>query len=552
MLQEEELGASFLITLKHRSVIDGDGASQCLADMLEPIECQQDPGTKSMCVKVSKKDLAERKNHCGEEVRSTLEKIRGTRNTSPPPGSLPGEGSLLLPPPSQSPNTPGRQQYWAESARRAGLVDTPDGIRLAPPSPPDVQQGVVVVPSSEPVAFNKPGYATAPYSVESFQDAQGAAPTTTKKGKKHTASLVTPDMAAISAEQALEVPDLSLPSSLNSLMGDTALVSTEDMDLVPDYLFLAMAQMKPCVLSESDRVGCYKDRGVGFLGMSCKHCGGQPGFGKYFPATVRSLAQTTTSQTIIKHVGVKCRLCPSEVRNAVLALQRNSHDKPGCNYSRGPSSVSDGRPKYGSRKVFFQRVWGRLHGEAIPTIPDFEAQASLHAAAVATQEQQARLPATDHKNRARPHPEERQQRADQAQAQTATVTPNDSDATPSEQGDGDDDVSSLDGSSYSSSSSVAGVANARPSTQAALEEGSSSDGSLLTDNTNRRVTVRAGGSHVAGGRASTGSGAARSRQRPVLPTKASAKRKGTIAAAEDEDGVGKNNGSNKRVRQHLQ
>lgn len=139
-----------------------------------------------------------------------------------------------------------------------------------------------------------------------------------------------------------------------TLLDGSPLVVMSDRDLVPDPLFVAMSQMKPCTLSEADRVGCYKSRPVAFAGMCCKHCGGQPGFGKYFPETVRSLAQTTTSQTILKHIGSKCRFCPPHVRQALLELQRQQIIK---------ESSSAGRPRYGSRKVFFQRIWSRLHGK---------------------------------------------------------------------------------------------------------------------------------------------------------------------------------------------
>lgn len=132
-----------------------------------------------------------------------------------------------------------------------------------------------------------------------------------------------------------------------------SLVVPEDRDLIPDALFVALGQMKPCRLQQTDRVGCYKTRIFGFLGMCCKHCGGQPGFGRYFPNSVRSLAQTTTSQTILKHVGGKCRFCPQNVRKAVLELQRQQAHK---------EHLTTGRPRYGSRKIFFQRMWTRLHG----------------------------------------------------------------------------------------------------------------------------------------------------------------------------------------------
>lgn len=148
---------------------------------------------------------------------------------------------------------------------------------------------------------------------------------------------------------------------LIELMSDTKLVCTQDKDLVPDYLFLAMSQMEPCRLTDADRVGCYKERDIGFLGMSCKHCGGQPGFGKYFPGTVRSLAQTTTSQTIVKHIAIKCRLCPPEIRLAVVSLQADQANRDKAVKDANKSSF-ESRPRYGSRKIFFQRLWSRLHG----------------------------------------------------------------------------------------------------------------------------------------------------------------------------------------------
>jgi hypothetical protein len=140
--------------------------------------------------------------------------------------------------------------------------------------------------------------------------------------------------------------------SWESMIEGSQLVSMSDRDLVPDALFVSMAQMRPCTLTESDRVGCYKSRPEAFAGLCCKHCGGQPGFGKYFPETVRSLAQTTTSQTILKHIGSKCRFCPPYIRQAVLELQRQQVWKESGNSSR---------PRYGSRKIFFQRIWSRLH-----------------------------------------------------------------------------------------------------------------------------------------------------------------------------------------------
>mmetsp|Transcript_19378 Transcript_19378/g.25004 ORF Transcript_19378/g.25004 Transcript_19378/m.25004 type:complete len:173 (-) Transcript_19378:553-1071(-) len=59
---------------------------------------------------------------------------------------------------------------------------------------------------------------------------------------------------------------------VESLIGDSKLVAMEDRELVPDPLFTAMAQMKPCRLQHSDRVGCYKNRELGSVSMCCLHC----------------------------------------------------------------------------------------------------------------------------------------------------------------------------------------------------------------------------------------------------------------------------------------
>jgi hypothetical protein len=180
-------------------------------------------------------------------------------------------------------------------------------------------------------------------------------PTVSAFDRHMIAAAVNRDNHRTHAPALMEEPQVSLTDvSFDDLIGESTLVVKKDRDLVPDALFVCMAQMKPCKLTPADRVGCYKAREIGFVGMCCKHCGGQPGFGRYFPNSVRSLAQTTTSQTILKHISGKCRFCPPTIRKAVLELQRQQAHKEG---------LATGRPRYGSRKIFFQRMWARLHGK---------------------------------------------------------------------------------------------------------------------------------------------------------------------------------------------
>jgi len=273
--------------------------------------------------------------HIPDSVRARIEELKhiGRKNR--------GEGNK-------------RSNYWAESAQMLGLVDTDDGIRY---------QCQPVLDLTKPIEDenDEPENET--------KDKQ-----TVRKGPLHKVSTAKKEIQQVQTPNQVFIPShisssQILQDSMNDILGDSPLLSPEDADLVPPYLFLAMAQMKPCKLSPEDRVGCYKDRGVGFSGMCCKHCGGAPCFGKYFPASVRSLAQTTTSQTIIKHVSRKCTKCPDEIKILLDKLHKEGLSQGG-NYGRGGKETNDGKPKYGSRKIFFQRLWARIHGLEVPSLSD--------------------------------------------------------------------------------------------------------------------------------------------------------------------------------------
>lgn len=51
------------------------------------------------------------------------------------------------------------------------------------------------------------------------------------------------------------------------LVAGSSLVFLTDRNLVPDSLFVAMAQMEPCKLSELDRCGAYKNREIGYVSL---------------------------------------------------------------------------------------------------------------------------------------------------------------------------------------------------------------------------------------------------------------------------------------------
>lgn len=174
----------------------------------------------------------------------------------------------------------GRRQYWEDSARRIGMVDTPQGVRFAR-TPGDLG-------SSEP----------------------------------------------------LPRPQKSLPSK--------PVVQEGDGELITDYLYLLMEQMETCQFKEEDRTGGrskIKDNEVGFPGMQCRHCQGKAGFGRYFPATSSALALANSDRNIHNHVQ-KCRRCPPSIKEQLAQLSKDQVQL---------------KNRRGLRKMFFERVWNRMH-----------------------------------------------------------------------------------------------------------------------------------------------------------------------------------------------
>lgn len=175
----------------------------------------------------------------------------------------------------------GRRQYWEDSARRLGMVDTEHGVRF----------------SRVPGDLGKPQHVARP----------------------------APDAPA------------------------SPIVKEGDKELVTDYLYLLMDQMQTCKFAEEDRTGGrskIKDNEVGFPGMQCKHCQGKAGFGRYFPTTANALALANSDRNIFNHVQ-KCRRCPQHIKSNLTRLSKDQ---------------TQAKNRRGLRKMFFQRVWRRMHG----------------------------------------------------------------------------------------------------------------------------------------------------------------------------------------------
>ena len=218
----------------------------------------------------------------------------------------------------------GRKQYWIDSSKRLGLVDTPHGIH-----------------------FGRDPYGPLPPLEGPSVTSKNAAKMKAAQAKKEDAE------KGEKKEETKEGDDAAVPPVQNLPPEELfPLVEPDDKNLISDYLYLTLEQMQPCLLMEADKVGCYKSRRVGFPGLACKHCVGQAGCGRYFPASEASLSQTTTSQTIMNHVR-NCRRCPIEIRENLELMKRAR---------MGPDGKRADKPKHGGRKVFFRRLWCRMQG----------------------------------------------------------------------------------------------------------------------------------------------------------------------------------------------
>jgi hypothetical protein len=193
---------------------------------------------------------------------------------------------------------PTTRQYWVDSAKALGMVDTEEGIRFAEDP---YNRSRVLSRSPDPSSH---------YGMS-------------------------------------ETADGSHIVSSDGMADGKAIVVPDDYLMVPPYVYFLMTQVEACHFTEADRFVARSKGPVGYPGFQCKHCNGHAGLGKYFPVTSKSLSTNSTSQNIHAHL-LKCRKCPPELKRKLVELKEEKSKAP--------------RLEPGWRKVFFDKVWSRLHG----------------------------------------------------------------------------------------------------------------------------------------------------------------------------------------------
>jgi len=185
------------------------------------------------------------------------------------------------------------KKFWSDSAQRLGLWDAPDGIRL--------DQAV--------------------HRTHRLKNSR-AGPQGSASGNAGSLANAEPSCAPV--------------------------VTPSDKRSTTSFTYHLMLQTTPCVFTEADRLGRRRSLRIGFSGLACRHCFGVYGSGRFFPSSVKTMADASkTLDVLYKHV-MRCAKCPDNVKTVLMNL-REIHD------------TERSRMPFGSQRAFFAKVWNRLH-----------------------------------------------------------------------------------------------------------------------------------------------------------------------------------------------
>ena len=158
-----------------------------------------------------------------------------------------------------------------------------------------------------------------------------------------------------------------------SMLDENLLAMPEDKLLLTDYFYFINQQLRICHFKEEDRNtrgGKRKNIKIGSGGIACVHCYGKPKARKFFWHDVDRLANSFSE--IAVHVQ-KCYYCPDAVKFTLLELK-----------ARHAEQMTT-KPR-GWQKVFFRRMWRRIHGYQAGEEEEGAAEAVEGAVTVESQE----------------------------------------------------------------------------------------------------------------------------------------------------------------------
>ena len=158
----------------------------------------------------------------------------------------------------------------------------------------------------------------------------------------------TSDNDNLGKEDSFEVPEKEVQQTTEGFK--VKLVVESDRKLATAFSHAVLSEFGPTKFKETDRQGKRKGLKIGFPGMSCLHCNGTTKKGgRFFPSTIKTMADTKKTLMSINNHLMKCPYCPQEMKDNIAKL-RHQHEE------------ERKKQKYGSQKAFFSNIWKRLHG----------------------------------------------------------------------------------------------------------------------------------------------------------------------------------------------
>jgi len=262
------------------------------------------------------------------------------------------------------------QQYAAYRGADPRSAGRGGGVRSSPSFggwDTQQQQHMAMAPATPRTAGSiefpsSPGdQAASPYNTPSYVSGGGGPPSESQQRQTLMATPITQPHASsqhrppetpeevVRAIEYLEKHDKSrFDNDGRPVLEADRLVLEEDRLLLTEYFYYLMKQLRLVRFSEADR----RTRGgkrekiqVGYGGLQCVHCVDIPNTRKFFWSNVDRLANSFAE--IPSHV-LKCRRCPQPTKDALLQLKQ-CHAEQMTRLPRG------------SQKVFFRRMWRRLH-----------------------------------------------------------------------------------------------------------------------------------------------------------------------------------------------
>jgi len=258
---------------------------------------------------------------------------------------------------AQEPERPTPRAYWVDSARFLGLIDTPKGLRFGrdPAVEKPRMMAFMNVPSTRRFPHHHPmshhhrrPFMPPPYMQPMPQQQHIRLPLMQPQQQPQQP----PPMQQQPRRNAMPrpppaptTPDTGPPVARLGL--HQPIVTPSDATHIPPYVYFLMSNVESCQFTEVDRFVARSKGPLGTAGFQCRHCHGHAGLGKYFPVSPKALATNSTSQNLHAHL-LKCRECPANVQHELVVLKEEKRKAP--------------RLEPGWRKLFFDRLWKRMHG----------------------------------------------------------------------------------------------------------------------------------------------------------------------------------------------